>query len=157
MALTLTNADDLAPFAEIDDAKAALMIADALARAALIAPCINDDDFAYEAAAKAIIRGAILRWHDSGSGALTQESETTGPFATSKTVDTRQGERRSLFWPSEINDLERLCKAFTGAYAVDTAPGAGDAHSETCSLRFGADYCSCGVDVAGYPIYEILP
>ena len=40
-----------------------------------------------------------------------------------------------------------------GVYAVDTAPNGGT-HLPWCSLNLGALYCSCGVDIAGYPIYE---
>jgi hypothetical protein len=39
------------------------------------------------------------------------------------------------------------------AFAVDTAP-CGSAHLPWCSLYFGATYCSCGVDIAGEPIFE---
>lgn len=40
-----------------------------------------------------------------------------------------------------------------GAYAFDTAP-LGSIHAAWCSLNFGALYCSCGADIAGFPIYE---
>lgn len=153
MALTFTNADDLAPFAEIDEDKAAIMIADTLARAAAIAPCINDDDFEHADAAKAVIRGAILRWNEAGTGAVT--TETTGPFAV--TVDTRAGTRRGLFWPSEITELQKLCSASGGAFTIETAPCATDGHAASCSLRFGGASCSCGYDIAGFPLYEDDP
>lgn len=41
----------------------------------------------------------------------------------------------------------------SGAYTLDLA-GTGNLHLPWCSLYFGAAYCSCGVDVAGYPIFE---
>lgn len=42
----------------------------------------------------------------------------------------------------------------SGAFAVDMV-GAGRApHLLWCSLMLGANYCSCGVDIAGVPIYE---
>jgi len=41
------------------------------------------------------------------------------------------------------------------AFSVDTAPGLGSAHLPWCSLMLGALYCSCGVDIAGYPIFEL--
>lgn len=156
-AVTITPAD-LAAFATIDEAKATIMCADTLARAAVIAPCITSDDFEQADAAKAILRGVILRWNDAGTGAKTQKSETTGPFSNSETVDATGGERRGLFWPSEIAELEKLCAASKGgAFTIETAPGLGDGHGETCSLRFGGASCSCGYDIAGYPLYEILP
>ncbi len=40
-----------------------------------------------------------------------------------------------------------------GAYAVDML-GTYSAHLPWCSSMFGALYCSCGVDIAGYPIFE---
>ena len=46
-----------------------------------------------------------------------------------------------------------LTSAGGGVYAVDTAACA-SAHLPWCSLAFGALYCSCGADIAGYPIYE---
>lgn len=118
-AVTLTP-DDLAPFATIEAAKAQAMIDDALALAARVAPCITSADFAHEAAARAILRGAILRWNEAGTGAMQQQ--TSGPF--SHTIDTRQ-QRRGMFWPSEISQLQELCRDGdpTGqAFSVDTTP-----------------------------------
>ena len=125
-AVTITP-DDLAPFATIDAVKAAAMIEDALAMAARVAPCILQDDFLYDGAARAIIRGAILRWNEAGSGAA--QSQTAGPFGV--TIDTRQ-QRRGMFWPSEISDLAGLCQdsvASGKAFEIDTAPaGSGDGY-----------------------------
>ena len=155
MAAVEFTTDDLMPFADIDEMKAQAMIDDALALAARVAPCILTDDFAYGGAAKAILRGAVLRWNDSGSGAL--QAESAGPF--SQTFDTRQ-QRRSLFWPSEIEALQGLCQSDSddaGAFSIDAVPELGSAaHADICALYFGADYCSCGaVLTAGlYPLYE---
>lgn len=41
----------------------------------------------------------------------------------------------------------------SGAFAIDMVPAA-SAHLPWCSLNFGATYCSCGVDIAGFPIFE---
>lgn len=149
--------DDLAPFADIDPAKAEQMIADATALAVLAAPCLGGDDplsDAQAAAVKAILRGAILRWHEAGTGAL--QAETVGPFG--QTYDTRQP-RRGMFWPSEITQLQDVCADSTtgsgAAFAVDAAAGGtGLVHADTCALRFGATYCSCGAVLTGaYPLY----
>ena len=40
-----------------------------------------------------------------------------------------------------------------GAYSIDTV-ATGTVHADWCALAFGATYCSCGADIAGYPIYE---
>lgn len=151
--------EDLEPFADIKRVKAEQMIEDAESLAALAAPCLIDPDFLEDdrlrGAAKAIIRGAILRWNDSGSGAVTQAG--AGPFQ--QTVDTRTV-RRSMFWPSEVEQLRDLCSTFRGdkeqgAFSVDTAPSIGPGtHLPWCALAFGAVYCSCGADIAGRPIFE---
>ena len=142
---------DLAPFAAIDEVKAAAMIEDAEATATLIAPCIEDftPDSPKRAAVKAILRAAILRWHDAGTGVVQQVS--AGPFQQSIQVQAR----RSLFWPSEIDQLQSLCKQDGKAFAIDTAPVTAGGHPPWCNLMFGANNCSCGADIAGgVPIYE---
>lgn len=40
-----------------------------------------------------------------------------------------------------------------GAFSIDMAPG-GSTHLAWCSIMLGAAFCSCGVDIAGVPIYE---
>jgi hypothetical protein len=40
-----------------------------------------------------------------------------------------------------------------GAFSVDML-GFNTMHLAWCSLMMGASYCSCGADIAGYPIYE---
>ena len=42
----------------------------------------------------------------------------------------------------------------SGAFSIDAVSFAGSAHLAWCSLMLGAMYCSCGVDIAGVPIYE---
>lgn len=42
-----------------------------------------------------------------------------------------------------------------GAFSIDTATGTATVHLAWCNLNFGAEYCSCGADIAGYPIYEL--
>lgn len=154
-AVEITPAD-LAPFASIPEAKAVEMIADALAIAALDAPCILLEDFEHAAAAKAIIRGAILRWHDSGAGGVLQESRTDGPFTRSLTLDKR---RDGIFTEAEIDMLKRLCSGeATGAFDIDTVPSAAVVHAEVCSINFGATYCSCGaVLTQGMALWEVDP
>lgn len=152
MAAVSVTPADLAPFAEIDPTKASAMIEDALALAAVVAPCILEETFAHADAAKAIIRGAILRWDEAGSGAFQQTQ--TGPFGA--TVDTRQA-RRGMFWPSEIADLQKLCASSgSGAFDIDTVQGLAYAHTASCDLNFGGTYCSCGaVLTQGEPLWSL--
>ncbi|WP_016895960.1 hypothetical protein [Mycobacteroides abscessus] len=153
---------DLAPFATIPEGKATAMIADAMAMALLVAPCLDDPQLTDKkaAAAKAIIRGAILRWHEAGSGALSQKQQSAGPFAQSETYDTRQI-RRAMYWPSEIEQLQSICRADDdasgGAWGYDVLGACGPSHSPVCTLNMGGTYCSCGANLTGHePLWEAI-
>ena len=151
---------DLQAFApDINEAKAEVMIDDAEAMALLVASCLDYESEDYdlsqlkENAVRAVLRGVVLRWNEAGTGAFQQQ--TTGPFGV--TVDTRQ-QRRGMFWPSEIEQLQEICKNGIddgGAFSVDTV-GTACVHADICSINFGALYCSCGSDLTGYeyPLYE---
>lgn len=126
------------------------------AKASRVAPCLISSDPAPSveqlAEAKLILFGAVKRWADAGSGAYQQQ--TAGPFGVS--IDTRQRTGYNL-WPSEIEQLLALCKKVGEggrlAFSVDSAPSVAR-HLPWCNLMFGAAYCSCGVDIAGRPIFE---
>lgn len=165
--MALIQSSDLTPFAVIDAAKAAAMIVDAEAMAILAAPCLVTlatipvgelpEALALRtakiAATKAILRGAILRWNEAGTGALSAGGLTAGPFGQQQTFDTRVM-RKAMFYPSEVEQLQGICSTGESgkAFTVDTVPGS-SIHAPWCSLAFGALYCSCGVDIAGFPIY----
>lgn len=152
---------DLSNFAEITDGKANDMIEDAEALAMLAAPCLVPDfdpelTLPQAAAVKAVLRGAILRWNEAGTGALAGTTQAAGPFSQGQTLDTRTP-RKNMFWPSEITQLQDICKGESvnsGAFSVDTV-GTDTVHAEACSINFGATYCSCGADIAGFPIWEV--
>lgn len=42
------------------------------------------------------------------------------------------------------------------AFSIDTLPQWSQ-HLPWCSLSLGANFCSCGTDIAGSPIYEVEP
>lgn len=147
------NLTDLSAFAAIDAAKAQSMIDDATAMAVMAAPCLETSELSLNQfnAVRAILRGAVLRWNEAGTGAVSQQS--AGPF--SATMDTRQ-DRRGMFWPSEIAQLCNVCSGSSGAFAVDTVSLGAAMHADICSLNFGAVYCSCGAILTGsYPLYEV--
>ncbi len=138
-----------------------LMVAGANARAARVAPCLTwDGSVVGEPSptngqrdeARLILLGAIQRWVQAGAGALS--SQQAGPFAMA--VDTRQRTGYNL-WPSEIEGLQGICATGSSARRAFDVDGvsASSAHLAWCSLAFGALYCSCGVDIAGEPIYEL--
>lgn len=142
---------DLAPFKVIDSTKAAAMIADVEALAINAAPGLKEElDATQLATVKAILRAAVLRWDDAGSGGVQQQ--TAGPFGL--TVDTRQG-RYGQLWPSEESALQKIVAGTRGkAFTVDMVGAISSAHLPWCSQSLGATYCSCGADIADQPIYE---
>lgn len=154
--MPIITPDDLTPFATIPADAAAAMIADAIAQAVLVAPCLDDDTLSeqHRAAARAVLRRAVLRWHETGiTGSVT--TQAAGPF--SQTVTTVQ--RGGLFWPSEIEALQAICRsdgvpgrAFTIRPALSTAPVG---HQPWCSIMWG-DSCSCGANLTNgeYPLWE---
>ena len=132
------------------------MVAGANAKASRVAPCLASVETPPTAdqldEARLVLIGAIKRWHESGSGAFQQQQ--AGPFGV--TVDTRQRTGYN-FWPSEIEQLQSICTTGeTSSSAFSISPSGGtSSHLPWCSLMLGALYCSCGVDIAGEPIYEL--
>lgn len=148
---TIIEPGDL-PADVASNAMAAIWVDGANARASRVAPCLASTDPAptddQVAEAKLVLIGAVTRWSQAGSGAFQQK--TVGP--TSITVDTRQRGGFNL-WPSEISQLQDICKnGPSKAFSVDTVP-CGGYHSPICSVYFGG-VCSCGADLSGQPIYE---
>ncbi len=143
-------------FPTIEDATT--LIDDAEALAMLSAPCLRGElapeSFEFKAA-RAILRGAILRWSDAGDGAVSAQS--AGPFALTVTPQVR----RNSFWPSEITGLQKICRGDNAgkAYGVDTLPAGRGWHSSICDLNFGGADCSCAANLTGGhgPLYELDP
>jgi hypothetical protein len=131
-----------------------MMVAAANARALRVAPCLSDPTPGQFAEAKLLLIGAIRRWTEAGAGSFQQQ--VAGPFTA--ITDTRQRGGFNL-WPSEITNLQEICSTGpTGreAFSLDTAnPRGGVIHADICSLVFGSLHCSCGADIAGYPLYEV--
>ena len=154
MAVIITESD--LPSAIQSEESIELMVAGANAKASRVAPCLASTDPAPTedqlAEARLVLIGAVKRWAEAGSGAA--QTVQSGPFSMS--TDTRQRTGYNL-GPSEIETLQDICKAAgeggRQAFSIDTAP-ASSAHLPWCSLMLGALYCSCGVDIAGEPIYE---
>lgn len=123
---------DLAVFLpDLTQSHGEVIVADVLAQATLVAPCIVTTEFAADAvklaAAKAILRVAAIRWYErlqAGGGAVTMIQQTAGSFGQTQQVDTKQPNAR-LFWPSEIVSLQEICdgKRWARAFAIDMTPG----------------------------------
>jgi len=118
--------DDLPPLpAHVDRKTAQDTIDDAMALAVFAAPCLESPDLPESKAkvAKAIIRQAIIRSFEAGTGALSSIQRSAGPFQRTDSFDTRTP-RQSLFWKSEIAQLREICEGSkSGAFHIDTAPG----------------------------------
>jgi hypothetical protein len=148
------------------NAQVNLWVDGANAQAARIAPCLDDSDPAASdnqmAEARMVLVGAVARWAAAGAGAFSQV--TTGPFGV--TTDNRQRGGYRL-WPSEIEQLQDICGgSASGVFAIDTISD-GTYHADVCSANtyvdengvivYGAAYCTCGADIAGFPLYEVTP
>lgn len=157
---------DLAPFATIDPVKAEAMIKTAEARALAAAPCLSAAVLPPAEGATltaeqvelvlSILRDAILRWDEYGSGVRTAETLQTGPLLQTQTVDTRSL-RREFFTSAEMADLKGLCSTDTrSAFTVDMTGGASP-HLPWCDVSLGGTVCTCGASLTSYeyPIYEL--
>lgn len=109
--MIVIEVDDLLEFSpHLTEAKAEIMIKNAIALATFHSPCLNDPELSDEksATAYAIILDALRRWADSGSGVLSSETNQVGPFGQTFSYDTSNGVRTG-FYPSEISMLKSLC------------------------------------------------
>lgn len=100
----MISPDDL-HLEEVDTDRAVALIRSVVARAAVVAPCIQDDDFAYLDAAKGIIVDVIVRRYLAYSAVPSLVSVS----GRSEAIAARTPE--TLFWPSEISELQALCAA----------------------------------------------
>lgn len=80
----------------------------------------------------------------------TQVTTSVDDASTSKTYRSGKG-RVSIL--DEWWLLLGLTEPSGGAFAIDMV-GVASVHLPWCALNFGAVYCSCGVDIAGTPIFE---
>lgn len=80
----------------------------------------------------------------------TQVEVRVDDASASRTYRTSAGRVtiRDEWW-----DLLSPTDSKAGAFSI-TPSGSGSYHLPWCSLMLGALYCSCGTDIAGYPIYE---
>jgi hypothetical protein len=79
----------------------------------------------------------------------TQVTVSVDDGSTSKSY--RSGKGRVTI-PDELWALLGLTEP-SGAFAIDML-GTCSTHLAWCSLVLGATYCSCGVDIAGFPLFE---
>lgn len=132
-------------FTDTEDDQWSMWIADARM---LIEARLGDLDLLDQAKLDYVTREAVVA-HVKHPDDATQVSVTIDDGSTSKSYRSAKGrvtildEWWSLLAPEDSK----------AAFTIDTAP-CGSIHQPWCALAFGATYCSCGADIAGYPIYE---
>ena len=108
--------------AKVSPGTLAMMIDGASSAAYRAAPCLKgnptDDQLAE---ARLIVLSAISRWLTDGSG-MSGRSEGAGPFTTSTTPPPQRSSGYRL-WPSEISDLQAICKSGRGIGSIGTCRG----------------------------------
>lgn len=123
----------------IDDAY--MLVADRVAK-------INPADEPSEAKVDYVVREAVVG-HIKKPDDATQVTISVDDGSSSRTYQSSKGRVDvSTWW-----DFLGLNEPSTGAYAIDML-GASTVHLAWCSSVFGANFCSCGADIAGRPIYE---
>jgi hypothetical protein len=96
-----------------------------------------------------VVREAVVA-HIRRPDDATQVTISVDDASTSRTYRSSKGRITIL---DEWWTLLGLTQP-SGAYAISMIP-ADTAHLPWCSFSMGANYCSCGVDIAQYPIYEL--
>jgi hypothetical protein len=96
-----------------------------------------------------VVREAVVA-HVRHPDDATQVSVSIDDGSTSRSYKSGKGRVTILDeWWSLLAPEDAL-----SAFTIDTAP-TGGWHQPWCALYFGALYCSCGTDIAGFPIYEL--
>jgi len=99
-----------------------------------------------------VVCAVVRRAMEAAAGDMTGMSQvqaTTGPYSTSYTPANPHGD----FYLTKL-EKQALGVGRQQAYSVQVGPALTVTHAPWCSLNFGANYCSCGADIAGYPIFE---
>ncbi|MDQ0726813.1 hypothetical protein [Microbacterium sp. W4I20] len=109
---------------------------------------INLDDIG-EAKLDYVVREAVVAQVKKPDDA-TQVSITVDDGTTSRSYRSGKGRVQIL---DEWWTLLGLTDP-SGAFAIDML-GTGSMHLAWCNVNFGANWCSCGADIAGYPIFEL--
>lgn len=96
-----------------------------------------------------VVREAVAA-HVKHPDDATQVSVSVDDASTQRTYRSGSGRVsiRDEWW-----SLLGLAAKSSGAFSFRPS-GVSSIHAPWCNLNFGATYCSCGADIAGYPIFE---
>lgn len=95
-----------------------------------------------------VVREAVAA-HIKRPDDATQVTISVDDGATSRSYKSARGR---VVIDAEWWSILGLVEA-SGAFSIDTL-GFGAVHIEWCTRMLGGNYCSCGVDIAGRPIFE---
>ena len=98
-----------------------------------------------------VVRQAVVE-HIRHPDDATQVTISVDDASTSKTYRSSRGR---VTIQDEWWTLLGLSGESGGAFALDMGGSYVVTHANVCSLNFGALYCSCGADIAGFPIFEV--
>jgi hypothetical protein len=134
-------------YSTLEDAQWSMWIADALM---LIEARLGDTAALDQNRLDYVVREAV-RMHVLHPDNATQVSVSVDDASTSRTYRSGKGRVTILeeWWALLATEEED-----SGAFVLDMI-SASSAHLDWCSYSLGALYCSCGVDIAGTPIYEL--
>jgi hypothetical protein len=111
-------------------------------RMELDAPAIDEVKVDY------VVRESVVA-HVRKPDDATQVTVSVDDGSTSRSYSSGKGRVSVDDWWAFLG----LVEPNTGAYAVNLI-GAAPTHLWWCAVMLGANYCSCGVDIAGVPIFE---
>lgn len=96
-----------------------------------------------------VVREAVVA-HVRKPDDATQVTIAIDDASSSRTYKSSRGRVTIL---DEWWDLLSPTDSSAGAFSINPY-GYGCDHLPWCSLAMGAAYCSCGVDIAGFPLFE---
>lgn len=144
---TIATALGRATFTQAEDDQWSMWIGDALM---LIEDRLGDPAELDQAKLDYVVREAVVHQVRHPDDA-TQVSVSIDDGATSRTYRSGRGRVTILDeWWNLLSPTDETLAAFT----IDTY-GLTSGHLGWCSYTLGANYCTCGVDIAGVPIYEL--
>ena len=117
----------------------------------------SGDEPDLEATVVDVVAAMVTRVFRNPSGHRSVSGqETTGQFSGSNTITFGGENPGALALLDEERDALRPPDAPRGgqAFSIGVAPAGATDHLPWCSLWFTGKWCSCGTDIAGFPIYE---
>lgn len=129
------------------DAHASVLLEDA---SQFILDTVPTAALAAEATRRRIVCAVVRRaMPDPSTNGMESVQETTGPFSMTLKPVNPAGD----FYLTK-QEKSALGAGVQKAFGVQIAGPISGVHLPWCDLNFGGTTCSCGVDIAGEPIYE---